>query len=185
MIILTNEVSYDSLEPYTKIQIYNASLLSDHEHLWLYIYQLEIYQFIKSITMFRVGTVQPFFRILNIVLHDIVEPLNTVQIQYVPLFSTRIHIQYGQVWTPTTIFFENLIQCHMTDLNFSPKLKYSTIFCCEIRNIFGIYKSTRSRSVHENHQHVQGWNPTTNFTENRKNSKYIYIQYFFETKNNG
>ena len=37
----------------------------------------------------------------------------------------------------------------------------STLLCCQNIEIFIIYSATRSRSVHENDQHVQGWNPTT------------------------
>ena len=43
---------------------------------------------------------------------------------------------------------------------------------CQNRDIFSVYIPTRARSVHKNDQHVQGWQPTTNFFfENRKNSK--------------
>ena len=48
----------------------------------------------------------------------------------------------------------------MTDLNLTTKFKYRTIICCQIRDIFSIYIPTRARSIYENQQHVQGWNPT-------------------------
>ena len=41
------------------------------------------------------------------------------------------------------------------------KVKYSKILFCQVKEAFSIYKPTRARSVHENNQHVQGWNPNT------------------------
>ena len=49
----------------------------------------------------------------------------------------------------------------MTYMNLTPKFKYSTLLCCQFEDIFIIYRPTRDISVNENHQHVQGWNPTT------------------------
>ena len=51
----------------------------------------------------------------------------------------------------------------MTDLNLTPRFKYITLICCQVRDIFSIYISTGAISVHENYQHVEGWNPTTLF----------------------
>ena len=49
----------------------------------------------------------------------------------------------------------------MTYLNLTPNFKYFTYLCCQVRYIFSIYTPTRARSVHENHQHDQYWNPNT------------------------
>ena len=49
----------------------------------------------------------------------------------------------------------------MEDLNLTPKFKYRTLICCQVRNIFSLYGPTGAISVHGNHQHSQGWNPTT------------------------
>ena len=48
----------------------------------------------------------------------------------------------------------------MTDLNLKPNFKYITLFSFQVRDIFGIYRLTRVRSVHKGHKHVQVWNPT-------------------------
>ena len=47
----------------------------------------------------------------------------------------------------------------MTDLNLTPKFKYSKLLCCQVREIFSIYIPTIS--FHKNNQPVQGWNPAT------------------------
>ena len=46
----------------------------------------------------------------------------------------------------------------MADLNLSPQFKYST-HLCHVRYMFSKYKPTKS--FHENHQPVQGWNLAT------------------------
>ena len=51
----------------------------------------------------------------------------------------------------------------MTELNLTPKFKYSTLLCCQIRHILSIYIPTRARSVRENDYPAQGWNPTSVF----------------------
>ena len=52
----------------------------------------------------------------------------------------------------------------MIELQLTPHFKYSMIICCQIRKVFSIYIPTRARLVHKNDQHVQGWDPTTNFS---------------------
>ena len=42
---------------------------------------------------------------------------------------------------------------------------------CQNIYIFTTDRPAIARSVHENDQYVQGWNPTTNFFESHKNSK--------------
>ena len=59
----------------------------------------------------------------------------------------------------------------MTDSELTPHFKYGTILCFQNKDIFSIDRPTRYRSVYKNDQHVQGWNPATNFFNNRKNSK--------------
>ena len=49
--------------------------------------------------------------------------------------------------------------CCLPDLNLIPKFYYSTLLSCQLRGILSIYIPTIS--FHENHQPVQGWNPTT------------------------
>ena len=63
----------------------------------------------------------------------------------------------------------------MIGLKFTPHFNCSTILCCQNRDIFIINIPTRYRSVHENDQHVQGWNTTSIFF-NRKNSKKMKIE---------
>ena len=46
----------------------------------------------------------------------------------------------------------------MTNLNLTPNFKYKT-HLCQVREIFSIYRLTIA--FHDNHQPVQGWNPTT------------------------
>ena len=62
----------------------------------------------------------------------------------------------------------------MADLNLSPKFKYSTLLCCKVRDIFSIYIPNRARSVHENHQRLQGWNPTNKRIKSKK--RYLIIR---------
>ena len=52
----------------------------------------------------------------------------------------------------------------MTDSKITPHFKYGTILCFQNKDIFSIDRPTRSRSVYKNDQHVQGWNPDTNFS---------------------
>ena len=47
----------------------------------------------------------------------------------------------------------------MPDLNLSPRFKYITLICCQLREILSIYRPTIY--FHGNHQPVQGWNPGT------------------------
>ena len=57
--ILTNIVLHDRLDPFTKVpNISRFSVFKLDTHL-LYIYQLELYQCIKTINMFRVGILPP------------------------------------------------------------------------------------------------------------------------------
>ena len=57
----------------------------------------------------------------------------------------------------------------MTDLNLTPYFKNSTLIFCQVRYIFSIYIPNMDRSGNENHQRVQGWNPTTrNIKSNHK-----------------
>ena len=48
------------------------------------------------------------------------------------------------------------------------RIKSSNIehyYVTQNRDIFIIYRATKDKSVHENGQHVQGWNPVTIFSE--------------------
>ena len=47
----------------------------------------------------------------------------------------------------------------MPDLNLTEIFKYITLICCQLREILNIYIPTIS--FNENHQPVQGLNPTT------------------------
>ena len=49
----------------------------------------------------------------------------------------------------------------MINLNLTPKFKYSTLLCCQAREVFSKYILTRARSVRKNDYPVQGWNPTS------------------------
>ena len=53
----------------------------------------------------------------------------------------------------------------MKDSQLSPHLKYSMMLYCQNIDIFSIDIPTKVRSVHENDQYVQSWNPTTNFSK--------------------
>ena len=99
--------------------------------------------------------------------------------------SVHKNDQHVQCWNPTTSFFENWTQWCMIDSRLTPHFKYSTMRCFQNRDIFSIYRPTRSRSLHENDQHVQGWKLNTNLskitkiqtkqkTGNRKNDLYIF-----------
>ena len=71
----------------------------------------------------------------------------------------------------------------MPDLNLAPHLKYSTILCCQNRDIFGIDRQTRYIPVHKSDQHVQGWNPTNIFSIFAKvQKKYIFNVFFNNQK---
>ena len=48
--------------------------------------------------------------------------------------------------------------CCMPDLNLTPRFKYITLLCCQLREILRIHIHTIL--FHENYQPVQGWNPT-------------------------
>ena len=68
----------------------------------------------------------------------------------------------------------------MTGLNLTPHFKYSTIPCYQNSDILTLYIPTINISVHENDQHVQGWNPTIIFFNNiyfsfQKPKKWIKI----------
>ena len=56
----------------------------------------------------------------------------------------------------------------MRDLNLSQQKISNKVHFSVTQNeeIFIVYRSTKARSVHENDQHVQDWNPTTFFLEN-------------------
>ena len=64
----------------------------------------------------------------------------------------------------------------MTDSHPTPHFKNSTMLFYKNIYIFIIYIPTRDISVHKNYPYVQGWNPTTNYFENRKNSKITEIE---------
>ena len=74
-------------------------------------------------------------------------------------------INMFRIGTPQPIIFKILTQWCMTGLKFTPHFKYSTVICCQNRDIFIIDITTRDISVHENYQHVQGWNTTTIFSK--------------------
>ena len=72
-------------------------------------------------------------------------------------------INMFRVGIPQPFIFKNLTQQCMTGLNFTPHFIYSTIIFFQNRDIFIIDRPTRNELLHENYQHVQGWNPTTIF----------------------
>ena len=51
------------------------------------------------------------------------------------------------------------MQCFMTNLILTPRFKYITLLCCQVREILSINIPTIS--LHESHQPIQGWNPGT------------------------
>ena len=61
----------------------------------------------------------------------------------------------------------------MADLQLRPHLQYNMMSCCQSRNIFGRDRPNISILVHQNDKHVQGWNPTTNFSKIAKIKKKI------------
>ena len=58
----------------------------------------------------------------------------------------------------------------MTEFNLTPKFKYSTLLCCQVKDSFNIHRQNRAKTIHENHQHVKGWYPTT-----RKKNEYNIV----------
>ena len=76
-----------------------------------------------------------------------------------------------RVGTPQTFIFKNWTQWCITGLKFTPHFKYSTILCCQNRDMFIIDIPNRDRSFHENNQHFQGWNTTTIFWKSQKLKK--------------
>ena len=75
--------------------------------------------------------------------------------------SVHKNDQHVQGWNPTTIFLENWTQWCMTDSPLTPHFKYITTRYFQNIDIFSIDIPNTAISVHENDQHVQGWNPTT------------------------
>ena len=57
-----------------------------------------------------------------------------------------------------------LTQWCITGLNFTLHFKYIIILCCQNRYVFIVDTPTRDRSVHENYQHVKGWNLNHQFS---------------------
>ena len=84
-----------------------------------------------------------------------------VYIAQLYIYQLKKIINMFRVGTTQPFLFKNWTQWCMTGLNLTPHFKYSTILCCQNRDIFIIYIPTRNRPVHKNDQHVQGWNPTT------------------------
>ena len=64
------------------------------------------------------------------------------------------------------------MKCCKTDLNLTLRFKYSTHICYRVGDISSIYRPVRARSVHENHQHNQGWNPTT---RKKRRKQYLIV----------
>ena len=64
-----------------------------------------------------------------------------------------------QGWNPTSIFCRKLNAVYGR-LEPCTTVRNRTLLCCQNRELFSIYRATRYRLVHENDQHVQGWNPT-------------------------
>ena len=72
-------------------------------------------------------------------------------------------INMFRVGTPQPFIFKNWIQWCITGLNLTPHFKFITILCCQNSDIIILDRPTRNISVHENYQHVQGWNTTIIF----------------------
>ena len=70
--------------------------------------------------------------------------------------------------------------CCMTDLNVTPKFKYSTLLF-KVRWIFSIYRPTIS--FNEIHEPVQGWNPTTAIKINDQLTRFDDLQKYNEKNN--
>ena len=69
---------------------------------------------------------------------------------------------------PHIVFFQRLNAAMHGRLEPHTTVHKSTILCYQTMHILSIYSATRSRSVHENDQHVQGWKPTTIYFQNWK-----------------
>ena len=78
-------------------------------------------------------------------------------------FTKMINI--FRIGTLKPFLFKNRTQWCMAGLNITPNFKNSTILCYQNIDIIILDIPTRSISVNENDQHVQGWNPTIIFSK--------------------
>ena len=140
------------------------------------------------IILVRVGTPHLFFHKSNTMVHDRLKPYTTVQNSHYSFVKTETSLSYIEhidldrfmkminmfrVGTPQPFLLKNWTQWCMTGLNLIPHFKDNIIIRSHNRDILIIYRQTRSSSVHENYQHVPGWNPTTIYFQNRKNENKI------------
>ena len=153
----------------------------------IYISTRELYEFAKMIILFRVGTPhQIYFENWMqwcmadsnhtpqlIIAHNYVvkKEAYLVYIAQLEVDQFTKIINMFSVGTPQPFIFKNWTQRCMTGLNFTPHLQYSTILCCQNRDIFIMDRPTRHELLHKNYQHVQGWNPTTIFLKIAKTIK--------------
>ena len=156
----------------------------------IYILTREIDHFAKMIILFRVGThvnfflenwalwcmtdsnLKPHFKISNSYVVQIETYL--VYIKQLNIYQLTKMINMFRVVNLQPFIFKNWTQWCMTGLKLTPHFKYSTILCCQYRDIFGIDIPTRAISVHKNDQHVQSWNPTTIFFENSQKFNFFF-----------
>ena len=76
-----------------------------------------------------------------------------------------IHTQYLLSWQQSSVIYLNLDVRFKDEASFttihdpSNKSRFQNYLYCQLREILSIYRP--AISFHENHQFVQGWNPTT------------------------
>ena len=83
---------------------------------------------------------------------------------YIPQLGIQMSQRKGLSWSgeePHIDFLRKLNSVMQHRLKPYTTVHNITLLCCQNREIFSIYSATRSTSVHQNDQHVQGWNPTT------------------------
>ena len=147
----------------------------------------ELYQFMKMNILVSFGTPhRSFFHKLNTLVHERLKPYATVQnstllccktetflvyIEQIDLDQFMEMINMFRFGTPQPFPVKRWTQWCMAGLNLTLTLKYSTIQSCQNIDIFIIYITTRSISVHINDQHVQVCNPTTIFSKIAKIKK--------------
>ena len=120
--------------------------------------------------------------------NDRLEPYNKVQIQHAILWLNRdilVYIDQLELYqfskmiimfrVGTQFVFRKLITVVHDRLELISQFKYSTLLCHQNRDLFSIYRPTTAISVHKNDQHVQGWNPTTNFLKNEMHCGMTYL----------
>ena len=87
---------HERLDNFTNGQVWHIPLLPKIQTSLVSIEQLNIDQLKEIIHIFRVGTLQLFFRKLNTMVHERLVTYTTLQIQKYALLSKQIHRQYRQ-----------------------------------------------------------------------------------------